>query len=360
MNNHSKHPFLILSAIFILSYTMLKGFLSDVGSRLLSTGLANVLIILIFLIAGFYILIKAADDLVKILVYFSSFLGFSQFATSFVVFGVAAILPEFSISVDSALKGESSFALGLLLGSNIADLALVLGIVAIFAGSVSVRSKLVQGNFNFFLLMMALPLLLLVDGGLSQTDGVILLAAFAYYLTLMIRKRRSVSEIIRKTESHPFELAKYSLLALLSLWILFSSANIVAENGISLSNAIGVPSIFIAILIAAGTCLPELTFSLAAIREGKEELGVGDVLGNVAMDATFSLGIVSLISPIYPSQMQIAMLTAASMLVVAIMAINFIRSGRVLDRKEGILLILLYLVFIAAQFAMERSIMGST
>jgi Ca2+/Na+ antiporter len=109
-------------------------------------------------------------------------------------------------------------------------------------------------------------------------------------------------------------------------------------------------------LIAAFTCLPELVFSIRAVKEKREDLGLGDVMGNVLTDATFSLGIIALIAPIYLFNMDLAILAAVSMLIVGFLAIHFMKTDRVLTRKEGFILVGIYFLFIAMQFLLENSI----
>ncbi len=314
---------------------------------------------LILLSAGFLLLLQSVQMLVKALVALSKMLGISQFTTSFLVIGIAAVLPEFSISLSAAMDGNPGFGLGLLLGSNVTDLTLILGAIAIIASSVKFTSTLIAGGSKFYLALLALPVLLMLDGEYSRLDGVALLAAFAFYVRHISRSRKSPGEVIAEIGQHKMKAFSGSMLIALSLFVLFSSANIVADNAISLAGILRLPAIFVGVLIAAATCLPELTFSLEAIREGKKGLGLGDILGNVATDATLTLGVIAFLFPFRIPQLPLGLLTGFSMVIVGFMALEFIRTGRQLDRKEGLMLLLIYLAFILSQFVLESSLQGA-
>ncbi|HLC47948.1 MAG TPA: sodium:calcium antiporter [Candidatus Norongarragalinales archaeon] len=312
---------------------------------------------LLLLLAGFIILIKSAEYAVKALVHIAAFFGLSQFTISFLIVGIASVLPEFSIAVNSALSGDSSFGLGVLLGSNVADLSIVIGLVTIYAGNIKVHSKIITGNFYYYLILIILPVLLLLDGSLSRFDGIVLILAFLFYIHVIMQQRRSFSKAVEGINKSKWKFAKNIAIGAAAIWALFLAAEIVANNSISISGALGVPALFIGIIIALGTCLPELTFSIEAVRERKQELGMGDILGNVATDATLSIGVVALIMPIEPPQMAIALLSGFSMIVFGILTVHFLRTEKHLVRKEGYLFVLLYLIFMAAQFALESSIL---
>ncbi|MBI5224423.1 sodium:calcium antiporter [Candidatus Micrarchaeota archaeon] len=309
----------------------------------------------LFLLIGFWILIKSAEQAVNAVVYLSNYFMLSQFTTSFIVVGMASVLPEFSIAMNSAFNGNSSFGLGVLFGSNVADLSIVAGIVVIYAKKIKAQSKIFTDNFYYYLGIISLPVFLLLDGGISQIDGMILLIAFVFYMHLIFRRKKHVIKRYTKFDYSKTSLLKnFSILAI-SLILLFGSANVVETNSISLALFLGVPNIFVGVIIALGTCLPELTFSLEAIRQKKAELGLGDILGNVATDSTLSIGAVALISPIFPPQMILALFAGFTMLILAALVIYFLEIQKKMIRVEGYLLILLYLIFMASQFVLESS-----
>ncbi len=309
----------------------------------------------LWLIVGLLVLIKSAEYAIRALVKIAAFFGLSQFTISFLVVGIAAVLPEFTIAINSAFAGDSSFGLGVLFGSNVADLSLVFGLVAIYAGRIKVHSKIITGNFYYFLILLFLPVLLLVDGGLTRIDGIILILAFLFYTNVILRQRKSFSKAVEGISKSKAEFAKNLILGGAAIGALFISADLVTVNSIDIANVIGIPAMFLGLLIALGTTLPELTFSIEAVREKKEELGLGDILGNVATDATLSIGVLALIMPIYPPHLAVALLSGFAAIVFGILTVYFLHTERHVVRKEGMLMVLLYFLFLAAQFALESS-----
>jgi cation:H+ antiporter len=347
--------FIILSAIFILNSIALqnnfKEFLSP--ARFVFSTPATLMLILAI---ALFILMHSAGLLVFLLEDLAKYFSLSRFTISFLVIGAASILPELSIALNSALDSNSSFAFGILIGSNVADLTLVIGLIAIFAGKIPIRGKLITRNFNVYLAILALPLLLLIDGAIDKWDPYLLVFAFIYYVRLIFKNKQEINALIRKVEEKKADFGLKSMTTACLIWILFSTAGIVSDNSISLANSFGLPAVFMGVLIAAFTCLPELIFSIRAVKEKREDLGLGDVMGNVLTDATFSLGIIALIAPIYLFNMDLAILAAASMLVVGFLAIHFMKTDRVLTRKEGFVLVGIYFLFIALQFLLENSL----
>ncbi|MFH1257691.1 MAG: hypothetical protein ABIG96_03615 [Candidatus Micrarchaeota archaeon] len=351
MKEHMRLWLLAFYAVILLSFQPLdmplSNFFSDHGIA------AYGFYLLLVLSAGFFILLQCVQILIKALVAISRLFGISQFTTSFLVLGVAAVLPEFSISLNSAIEGNPAFGLGILLGSNVTDLTLILGVIAILSSGVSVAGVLAHRNFNYYLLLLALPLLLMLDGEYSRIDGALLLAGFVLNAMMMSSGKKSAAEVLNHIEHHKLQSGFQFLLIALSLIVLFSSANVVAGKAVLIASVLNVPSFFLGVLLAAATCLPELTFSLEAIREKRKELGLGDILGNVITDATLTLGVLALLFPFKIPEMILAVFTAVSMLIVGALAIHFLRTGRQLDRKEGLMLLLIYFVFLIAQIVLE-------
>jgi cation:H+ antiporter len=347
--------FLFISAIFILNSIALQTKLKELisPSLLAFSGPGALMLILAI---SLLILMHSAGLLVFLLEDLAKYFSLSRFTISFLVIGMASVLPEISIALNSALDHNPPFAFGILIGSNIADLTLIMGLLAIFAGRVAVRGKLIATNLNAYLVILALPMLLLVDGAIGGWDPYILVFAFIYYVHLIFKNKQEITALIRKVEEKKADFGLKFAAVICLIWILFSTAGIVSDNSISLANSFGLPTVFMGVLIAAFTCLPELVFSIRAVKEKREDLGLGDVLGNVLTDATFSLGIIALIAPIYMFNMELAMFAAISMLAAGYLAIHFMKTDRVLTRKEGFVLVGIYFLFIAMQFLLENSI----
>jgi len=304
----------------------------------------NLILAVVFLL----ILIKSTDYSIKFSSRIAKYLHFSEFIVSFFIIAIISVLPEAMISIISALQGEPELGFGTLLGSNIADLTLVFGIVAIFSsGGIKVKSKILRNNF-FYLILLLFPLILGVDGNFSRLDGLILiLAGILFFIKLYIESTKFRKKF-NHTSKKPFIKSLFALL--ISLIFLLTSAYFTVRYANNLALEINIPTLLIGITILAfGTCLPELIFSLKAVKNNRDELALGDILGTVITDATIILGLVALISP-FTYNPQNIYVTGGAMFLAGLFAIIFMKSDKSINKIEGLLLILFYILFVFLQF----------
>ncbi len=272
----------------------------------------------------------------------------SEFVISFFIISVISVLPEASISVISAFEGIPEFGLATLLGSNVVDLTLVIGIIAIFSRKgVKVRSQVLQKDF-FYLTLLVFPIILGWDGNLSRTDGIVLvLSGVLFFFTLYIE-----SNIFRKKISLMKSTLFYKNLGLmvLSVIALGISAYFTIESSVSFANDLGIPAVVVGLLmVSVGTCLPELFFSIKSLQSHHEQLALGNILGTVIIDATIILGIVSMINPIFFDR-AILYTTGLSMFFAALLLVIFIRIEKVLTKLDGVYLLFFFLIFMIIEF----------
>jgi cation:H+ antiporter len=312
--------------------------------------LTNLVVFLAFLL----ILIKSADYAMRYSSRIAKMFNLSEFIVSFFIVALISAFPEGSISIISAIKGIPEFGLGALLGSNVADLALVFGIVAIISTrGISVKSEILKKDL-FYLILLLFPVLLGLDGQLSRVEGILLvLAGLAFFFTLSIE-----SKMFRKTLNHVKGSSFFwnLVLLILSLAVLLVSANYAIKFAVNFANDIQIPPILVGLtIVSIGTCLPELMFSIRAVRHNHDELALGDILGTVITDATILVGIIAIIHPFYFNPI-IIYVTGAAMFIAGVLAVSFIRSGKILTRKEGVYLLLFYLIYLAVEIVVNNII----
>lgn len=307
---------------------------------------------LLFFMVSLIILIKCADYSIKYSSKLAKILRFPEFIVSFFIIALISVLPEATISVISALDGESSLGLGTLLGSNVADLTLVFGIVAFFSsGGIRVKSKILGNNF-FYLILLLLPLILGFDGRFSRTDGAILILAGAIFFGRIYMEKNRFHRKFNSTKKEPA--FKNIIFLVISIIVLLLSAFYTVKFAVNFANDVKMPAILIGVTILAfGTCLPELIFSIKAVRKNHDELALGDVLGTVITDATIILGIVALISPFNHNPHDLY-ITGTAMFLAGILVIVFMKSNKVLDKFEGLLLVFFYILFLFAEFFVNK------
>jgi len=308
-----------------------------------------VLLALFLVCAGLVTVVYSADEAIKHVMHLSRYFRLTGFVVSFVIAGIVAVLPELSIGVVAALEGTSSLGFGVILGANVADLTLVIGVVALHAGQLKMDSTMLKHVKNSFLAVV-LPVILFWDAEISRIDGSILILSYVVYLFLMLRTKREDSRVDSETTKLGF--ASEILFLIMSLVVLFVGGGLVTENAQELSLSLGFPLFLIGVVVAVGTCLPELVFSLRAAKKKQGEIGLGNILGNVLVDSMLTIGIVALIQPITPSAPILPMSTGIFMAVSAFVVYLLARKGD-LNRKDGVLLLIIYGIFLITQSVIE-------
>lgn len=302
-----------------------------------------------------YLMAYGAKILVKNSPAVSKILHLSAFATTFLVIGVISVLPEFTISIISSLRGSSNLGLGTIFGSNVADLTLVLGIAALFSRrGLKVRSDFLARDI-FFIIPLALPIVLGAEGNFSRTDGIIMIlvgGVFFYFLYRSEHRKKILEESFseyKKTLKLITTMSGGFILLLGGGW-----ATVVV--GQKLAYFLSLPEVLIGIsFITLGTLLPELVFSLKAAKDEQGELVLGDILGIVITDTTLVLGIMALINP-FDFARNLIFITGFAMVLAAIISLDFMKTGRVLSRREGVVLILLYIFFLSVEFSLQKGV----
>jgi cation:H+ antiporter len=311
--------------------------------------IANLVLFLIFLV----ITIKAADHSIKYSSRIARKFRLPEFIVSFFIIAFISVLPEATLSIISAFKGSPGLGLGTLLGSNIADLTLVFGITALFSnGGIKVRSKILRNNF-FYLILLIFPLILGLDGKFSRIDGSILVLLGIIFFIRIYNQSHKFSKKFKYEKKDHF--IKNSIFLILSLSLLILGAFMVVKYSLLFAEDIKIPEIIIGITILAfGTCLPELVFSINAVKKNHDELALGDVLGTVVTDSTIVLGLVALISPFSYDVRNIYLLGGA-MFIAGIFATLFMKSDKTIKKGEGVLLIIAYILFVMLEFLITKS-----
>lgn len=319
------------------------------------------LIYLALILLFSFALIKAIDILVVNLKSFSQVTGLGQFAVTTFLLALATSLPELFVGITSALEGSPSLALGNIIGSNIADLSLVIGGAALIGGTVGVHGIFLRRDVFYAFLAGAAPMVLLFDRNLSRVDGLILLALYGFYnfwvftehYRELIATRGEQEGFIRRLIRRVNHRGTKTELAWLFLGIalLLFSADMLVRIASRMAISLNVPLLLIGLfLVAVGTSLPELAFELKAVREKQSEMVFGDLLGSIVANGTLIIGITSLISPIRIRAFDEYLLATMAFVVMFALFYLFIRTKRKLERWEGAVLLGVYLLFVLLEF----------
>lgn len=315
-----------------------------------------ILYIALFLISVF-VLVKSGAAAVKKLVAISRYLKISEYVLAFILMALATSLPEFFVGISSALSKASILSLGNIIGSNIINLSLILGVVVIFAKGIKIESKIAKRDAWIVFFISILPLLLLVDKNLSQADGVILLIVFIWYLKHILKAKeafRKRMDHVTQTIERFRQFVKDLLIFVVAIAILLISSWGVVKTATLIAQGLELPLVLIGlILVAVGTSLPELIFGIKAVITKHEGMNLGNLIGSTVMNSTFILGITALIYPIRIENFNMILSSGLFMVFIILIVNFFIATKEKISWKEGTILIVLYILFLAIEFLLR-------
>ena len=305
---------------------------------------------LFIFIVSLFLVIKGATFATKYATRLAESFRLSKYTIGFIVVAIISILPETFIGINSALAGMPSFGLGTLFGSNVADMTLVFTIIILFAGrNIKIQSSILGKNKAYPFLLL-LPLVLGADGYFSRAEGVALIifgGAF-YYTAFKNGAGRSVSLSTKNNRYKNF------FMLILGMAILLIGAHFTVNSAVVFANMLKINPILIGMLVVGlGTTMPELFFALKSVRERDDDLAVGDILGTVLADSTVVVGILALINP-FAFPQRIIYISGLFMVFASVILFAFMRSGRVLSKREGYALLIFWLTFVLVEFLANR------
>jgi len=313
--------------------------------------------IFIFLISCSFLVISG-NLLVRSLSRISEFLGLKEFTVAFLLMSLATAAPELFVGISSATRGISELSLGNILGQNIIHFTVAVFICVLIRGSFCVRSKTTRITALFSGFMAIFPLILILDGSLSRSDGLILICLFIFYTTWMIKKGRRFEEDYDGPADNivvPFFKKIFLFFQNISVFIFGAGILIVASQGIVKSSIffadkLNMPLVIIGVLIVSlGTALPEVYFSAYSAKKGNPELMAGNLLGASIVSTSVVLGIVAIISPINNIEIFSYFISRLTLFVAVILFIYFMLTDRKISIKEGWILLIIYLFFVSLQ-----------
>ena len=271
-----------------------------------------------------------------------------------VAFGTSA--PELAVSIKSNADGFSALALGSVIGSNIANIGLVLALTALVC-PIRIEKDVVKKQIPIVIGSSALMGILLIDGQLDMSDGLFL--AMGLLAFLILSYRQADTEFSHdELDLHPSRTAKDAgrtslnlLLILAGLGLLVFGSQVFVANAITLARVIGVSEAVIGLtLIAVGTSIPELATSLVAATRKQPDIAIGNIIGSNVFNILCVLGITAIISPVLGDQFAIA--DFAAMIMFSFILLPLAWTDLTLSRTEGLFLLAgyaVYLVFVSQQ-----------
>ena len=309
----------------------------------------TVLINLIILLVGTYLLGEVTKKIISKLEHYTRLTHLTQFAATAFIIALATSLPELMVSISSSLNGLSQLAYGNAIGSNIANISIIIGITAVFARVLPFHHNSDPKKLFSPLFLSFVPIIMALDGIVSRLDGIILLIIYIYYLKNIFSHPKPTSPKLFRPR--PKLISRKSLPTLISLlfWILILIlvSQLVIIKAQFLALYFGFSITFIGFfIIAVGTSLPELVFSLRAIKKHHPGMVTASIIGSCVTNATLIIGISAIIQPIiFTGQLGIIYLSGLEYFFILSLFILFISTKKRLESWEGIILILIFVYY---------------
>lgn len=324
-----------------------------------------VIFLVVALLALSYGLSKATDYLVLGIEQVSKGTSVQAYGITTLIVALATSLPELFVAVASALEGADALPLGVVMGSNIANISLIIGGAALISGVVRAYDKLFWQDVMYAFLIGSMPLLLLLDGDLSRLDGGILLIVYLIfsYITLSGKERKSIKEVER--EYYKDNDLRHRILRLLGrrdfeqgmLRLTIGSFGLIIASDliVRLANLIAVelsaPMILVGLfMVSIGTSLPELAFEIKTVAKREYMMAFGNIIGSTVVNSSLVLGTAAVIRPFsLDGNTQPYYISVIAFVIVFSLFWLMTKSKKQLDRWEGAVLVSVYFLFVVAQ-----------
>ncbi len=261
---------------------------------------------LLMIVIGLIVLVWSADIFVEGAAAIARFLGMSTLLIGMVVIGFGTSAPELTVSALSAWQGNPGIALGNAYGSNITNIALILGSVALISPIV-MHSQIVRKELPVLFAVTLFSLGQLYDGELSRMDAVLELAVFVGVMTWMIRQGLNQKaentdvfgkEVADEMDEHAVSFAQATIWLVGGLLLLMLSSRLLVWGAVTIAQDLGVSDLVIGLtIVAIGTSLPELASSIAAARKGEHDLALGNIIGSNLFNTLAVVGLAGVIHP---------------------------------------------------------------
>jgi cation:H+ antiporter len=299
---------------------------------------------IIAVLAGLALLLWSADKFVDSAASIASHFGMPALLIGMVVLGFGTSAPEMLVSALAAVQGNPGLALGNAYGSNITNIALVLGLTALIS-PIAVQSQVLRKELPMLTAITALAILQLLDGALSRLDALMLLGVFAVLMTWTIHQGMRgqgdhlLQELEQEMPERMMSIRAAWLWLAVGLVVLVISSRMLVWGAVSLARGFGVSDLIIGLtIVAIGTSLPELVSSIMAARKGEHDMALGNIIGSNLFNTLAVVGIAGSIHPFEVEQTIVNRdMTVMAVLTVSLFIIgfNFRPGSRRINRWEG-------------------------
>ncbi len=305
--------------------------------------------IIIYLVGGLIMLFIGAEGLVRGSSNLAIKIGIAPLVVGLTVVSFGTSAPELVVSLNAAISGNGSISLGNIIGSNIANIALILGVAALIR-PLKVHANVIMREIPIMIAISVLLLILLIDGEVGFIDGIILVGGLIIYLVVNVilarkEKNAEVDAEFKEGLKSKFGIPLSMVFIIVGLGLLLFGANLFVQSAVVIAKIFNVSDAIIGLtIVAIGTSLPELITSVVAAYKKEADIAIGNLVGSNIFNILGILGITALVIPI--SSLGISYVDLGVMLFTAIILFSLSRTGFSISRFEGAFLLAGYAGYI--------------
>ena len=303
-----------------------------------------VILSIIMLLAGFYLLISGADFFVEGSCSLAKKLKIPSLIVGLTIVAMGTSAPELAVSISAAVSGSNSLAISNVIGSNIFNLLMVLGVCSAIK-PIDTNDSVAKRDYPISIAAMALFVIFILDGTMSRIEAAVLIIALIAYIIVSIKLagKSGGDEEETKTEFSPLKCALGIIGGVAGIVL---GGNLVVDNAQSIALATGMSETLAGLTICAmGTSLPELVTSITAAKKGENDMAVGNVVGSNIFNVLCILGVSGVITPIAAEGS--AVIDGIILIVMSLIAYIWYLTGKKMSRTEGVVLVLIYAAYMA-------------
>lgn len=302
------------------------------------------------LIIGFVVLIKGADWFVDAASSIANHMKISKIIIGLTIISFGTSAPELAVSFKSIISGNHDIVMGNVIGSNILNILLILGVCSLFR-KIYIKENTLKKEIPIMILLMSLLSVLLSDSlfdssmtnNLTRSDGIVILFFFIFFIYYIISQAKN--KIFENPEIKKMSLGKSVIFTIIGIGMIIIGSDLVVDSASNIAKIMGVSEKMIGLtIIALGTSLPELVTSVVAVKKGESDLAIGNVVGS----NIFNIGIVLAI-PVCIfggiDKITINYIDLSVMILSGILLWIFSLSSKNINRKEGIVFLLIFVIY---------------
>lgn len=305
--------------------------------------------IIIYIAAGLLMLFVGAEGLIRGSSSLALRLGITPLVVGLTVVAFGTSSPELVVSLKAALEGNGDISLGNVIGSNIANIALILGVAALIR-PLNVQAVVIKREIPIMIFISLILVLFMINHEIDRIEGIIFFAGIIIYTVISVylaqreKSKEIEDEYIEGVAKKPLKIGLAIPFIILGLALLVYGANLFLEASIEIAKRFGMSQAVIGLtIVAIGTSLPELVTSAVASIKNESDIAIGNVVGSNVFNILLILGVTAMIIPV--SAVEITMIDIIVMLVTAVIVLPMTWTKFVLNRWEGAFLLIGYFVY---------------